>query len=64
MNVSDKLSTASELLKKTNIGLWASELDEGSAPRMYVDDTILQILGLEDHPSPEERNKMSSCSVE
>ena len=54
MDFSDKLSTASELLKKTNTGLWASELDEGSAPRMYVDSAILQIFGLEDHPSPEE----------
>ena len=54
MNASDRISAASELLKKINLGLWASELDEGSAPRMYVDDTILRIFGLEAHPSPEE----------
>ena len=54
MNITDKLSTASELLKKTNIGLWAYELEDGCAPRMYVDDTILRIFGLAAHPSPEE----------
>ena len=54
MNFTEKLTAPSELLKKINIGVWASEVDEGSAPRMVVDGTALQIMGLQTHPSPEE----------
>lgn len=43
-----------EILRKTNMGLWAFELDEGRAPRMYVDDAMLPLLGLKEQVSPEE----------
>ena len=48
------MALSSDIFAKANIGLWAFELDEGSAPRMYADDTMLKLVGL-DHPlSPEE----------
>lgn len=43
-----------DILKKGNIGLWAFELDEGKAPRMYVDDAMLGLIGLDHQVSPEE----------
>lgn len=43
-----------DILAKENIGLWAFELDEGKPPRMYVDNTMLGLIGLEHQISPEE----------
>lgn len=43
-----------DILSKSHIGLWAFELDEGEAPRMYVDDVMLGLVGLEHQVSPEE----------
>lgn len=43
-----------DILGKSNIGLWAFELDEGQPPRMYVDDTMLGLIGLTEQKSPEE----------
>ena len=43
-----------DILAKANIGLWAFELDEGKAPRMYVDDTMLSLIGLTQRVSPED----------
>ena len=43
-----------DILNKANIGLWAFELDEGEAPRMYVDDVMLGLIGLTHQVSPEE----------
>ena len=43
-----------DILGKANIGLWAFELDEGKAPRMYADETMLRLIGLEHQVSPEE----------
>ena len=43
-----------DILTKANIGLWAFELDEGSAPRMYADDAMLKLIGLDHQISPEE----------
>ena len=48
------LALSSDIFKKANIGLWAFELDEGSAPRMYVDETMLKLIGLDHQISPEE----------
>ena len=48
------LALSSDILEKANIGLWAFELDEGKAPRMYADKTMLKLLGLEHQLSPEE----------
>lgn len=58
MNINElRLGTvplSSDVLTKANIGLWAFELDEGSEPRMYVDNTMLRLLGLKKQISPEE----------
>ena len=43
-----------DILGKANIGLWAFELDEGQEPRMYVDDTMLGLVGLDHQVPPEE----------
>lgn len=48
------LPLSPEILRKTNVGLWAFELDEGRAPRMYVDDAMLPLIGLKEQVSPEE----------
>lgn len=42
------------IFDKADIGLWAFEIDEGKEPRMYVDDTMLKLLGLTERISPEE----------
>ena len=45
----------SEALRIGSTGLWAIELDtRGGAPRMMANETMLGLLGLEEHPSPEE----------
>ena len=45
---------SSDILTKANIGLWAFELDEGKEPRMYVNEAMLGLIGLEQQISPEE----------
>lgn len=50
----DKFILSPEILSRSKIGLWAFEFDEGKEPRMYVDDTMLGLLGLEKQISPEE----------
>ncbi len=42
------------ILTKCNIGLWAFELDTGMPPRMYVDNTMMKLLGMTVPLSPEE----------
>lgn len=43
-----------KVLQEAQTGLWAIELDEGSAPRMYVDTAMLSLLGLAGELTPEE----------
>lgn len=43
-----------DILTKANIGLWSFELDEGCAPRMYADEAMLKLIGLEHQVEPEE----------
>ena len=53
----DKLGAielSSDILEKANIGLWAFELDEGCPPRMYADDAMLKLIGLDHQIPPEE----------
>ena len=54
MNKLGTISLDNDILAKANIGLWAFELDEGKEPRMYVDDTMLGLIGLDHQVSPEE----------
>ena len=44
---------SADILEKANIGLWAFELDEGSAPRMYVNTPMLALIGLKEQIDPE-----------
>ncbi len=43
-----------DILEKAHIGLWAFELDEGSEPRMYADNAMLKLIGLDHQIPPEE----------
>ena len=43
-----------EVLRQAQTGLWAIELDEGKAPRMYADSSMLELLGFDKEPLPEE----------
>lgn len=43
-----------EILHDAQTGLWAIELNEGSSPRMYADSSMLELLGIDGTPSPEE----------
>ena len=54
MNKLGAIELSSDIFEKANIGLWAFELDEGSEPRMYVDDTMLKLIGLDHQIPPEE----------
>lgn len=45
---------SSDVLIKANIGLWSFELDEGCEPRMYADEAMLRLIGLDHQVSPEE----------
>ena len=45
---------SSDVLTKANIGLWAFELDDGCEPRMYVDEAMLGLIGLDHQIPPEE----------
>ena len=48
------IALSDDIFDKAKIGLWAFELDEGSAPRMYVNDVMLGLIGLKEQVSPEE----------
>lgn len=45
---------SSDVLRNSGIGLWAFELDEGRAPRMFSDETMLNLIGLDTNTTPEE----------
>lgn len=47
------LPLSPDLLLKSKLGMWAFELDEDKAPRMYVDDAMLSLIGLTEQTSPE-----------
>ncbi len=46
-----------KILKKSNIGLWAVEFEQGCDPRFYADDTMDDLLGVYYELTPEERFK-------
>lgn len=48
------ISKVQEVLREARTGLWAIELDEGREARLYADDVMLELLGLDYAPSPEE----------
>lgn len=42
------------VLNRARIGLWIIEMEEGKPPRMYADDTMTELLGLEPGVEPED----------
>ena len=42
------------ILYDAKIGLWYIEIDEGKPGRMYADRAMMELLGLEEIPTPEE----------
>ena len=44
----------SGILDRACVGLWRFEIDEEKAPRMYIDDNMASIMGIEKNMSPEE----------
>lgn len=45
---------APDILQKSRIGLWSFEFDEGMPPRMYIDDTMRDLMELKEQLPPEE----------
>lgn len=43
-----------EVLREAQTGLWTIQLQEGLPPKMYADNAMLELLGLDEEPSPEE----------
>lgn len=41
-------------LREAKIGLWVIELEDGKEPRMFADDSMLELLGVTDNVTPEE----------
>lgn len=50
----ESMEIVQQILHDSEIGLWCIEIDEGKAPRLYVDDTFLEIQGMDHSLSPEE----------
>ena len=48
------VNLSENILQKCEVGLWAFELDVGAPPRMYVNDTMLKLLGLSHQLTPED----------
>lgn len=48
------MASMQELLRMARTGLWTIELEDGKEPRMYGDKAMLELLGLDVMPSPEE----------
>lgn len=48
------LPISHDLLKESKIGLWAFELDEGCPPRMYGDEAMMMLIGVDGPATPEE----------
>lgn len=46
--------TPEDVLTNAQIGLWAFELDEDDAPRMYADETMCRLLGITGNETPYE----------
>lgn len=49
-----KTGAAESMLRRSNIGRWYTEIDEGKLPRLYVDDVFLDMMGMNRAMTPEE----------
>ena len=50
----ETMSAIQGVLRDSMIGLWCIEMEDGKAPRVYVDDTFRGIMGMDGSLSPEE----------
>lgn len=41
------ISVLQETLRDSRIGLWCIEMDDGKAPRVYVDDTFREMMDMD-----------------
>ena len=53
MQAEQKFELSHDALSKANIGLWAIEVVEGEAPRMFADATMCRLLGIPEGLPPE-----------
>lgn len=52
-NIED-INTVQKILRGAQTGLWTIEIEEGKLPRLYADETMLYLMGLDKMPEPEE----------
>ena len=50
----DNISAVQDVLQDSKIGIWCIEMDDGKAPRLYVDATFRGTMGMDAAMSPEE----------
>ena len=50
----NKAGAAENMLRRSNIGRWYTEIDAGKLPRLYVDDVFLDMMGMKREMTPEE----------
>ncbi len=48
-----EMNNSPEIFKSLNIGTWVLEIDEGCKPRMYMDELMLGLCGIDCCPDPE-----------
>lgn len=49
-----RLGEVQQMLRQANIARWCVEMEQGGEPRLYVDDTFLQMMGMDASMSPEQ----------
>jgi len=45
---------SSDVMAKADIGMWAIEMDKEQPPRMYVDEAMLELVGLDRRSAPDD----------
>lgn len=48
------ISTMHDVLHESMTGLWIIELEDGRPPRMFADQTMMELLGLKEETTPEQ----------
>ena len=54
MSEEKSIPLTAEIMEGVGIGLWAVEIDDGQAPRMFADKTMLKLLELDEGHSSED----------
>ena len=53
-----------DVLKQSKIGLWAIEFDEGREPRMFGDEAMISLIGINDYVAPEDVYRIWSSHID